>query len=106
MLSLILALFSFSSQASQDPTAPLGWTAPAEKKAPPRRVVTQARLPTLQSVMCQTDAPCYAILNGQVVGQGDTFRGYRVKTVNDKYVTIQRSGKQWNLSLFPNDIKE
>ncbi|OEE79901.1 hypothetical protein [Vibrio genomosp. F6] len=104
--SIIVCLMgiSLSAFAAQDPTAPLGWMAPADKVVKKKRVRTY-RLPTLQSIVCKDEAPCYAILNDQVVTQGNTIHGYRVKQVNAEDVTLQRGSKTWKLELFSLNIK-
>lgn len=80
VLLLSLLFFSSSVLAEQDPTAPLGWLVPKEQKAAPvKKAPTRYRLPSLQSIVCKGGSPCYAILNGQVVSQGEVVRGYKVK---------------------------
>lgn len=90
--------------AAQDPTAPLDWMPPT--KVVQKKKSVNYRLPTLQSIVCKDESPCYAILNGKLVVQGNVIRGYRVKHVNEDNVTVQRAGKQWKLTLFSLDIKQ
>jgi len=100
-------LFVLNAHASQDPTAPLGWLAPKEKPVTStQKRATSYRLPTLQSIVCKSETPCYAILNDQVLSQGESIRGYRIKTIDPNYVSLQRNGKQWKLELFSLDIKK
>ncbi|WP_117236127.1 MSHA biogenesis protein MshK [Vibrio maerlii] len=93
---------TFSTMASQDPTAPLGWAAPVEKSQPKK--VVRYSLPQLQSIVCG-QARCNAIMNGAVVSQGEQIRGYRVVSINSESVTLNRNGKHWTLSVFAKDIK-
>lgn len=104
--TLLLSLLFSSSLvwAEQDPTAPLGWLSPT-KTAPAKKAPVQYRLPSLESIVCKGDTPCYAIMNGQILGQGETIRGYRVKNIDPEYVTLQRSSKQWKLEMFSLDVK-
>ncbi|CDT68514.1 MSHA biogenesis protein MshK [Vibrio coralliirubri] len=108
MVRTLLLSLLFSSSfvwAEQDPTAPLGWLSPQQKAAPAKKAPTRHRLPSLESIVCKGDAPCYAIMNGQILGQGETIRGYRVKNIDPEYVTLQRSSKQWKLEMFSLDVK-
>ena len=103
LLSLLLA--SSLVSAEQDPTTPLGWMTPQQKTAPAKQAQTHYRLPSLESIVCKADTPCYAILNGEIVAPGETIEGYRVKKIDSEYVTLQRSSKQWKLEMFSLDIK-
>ena len=105
VLLLSLILTSALVRAEQDPTAPLGWMTPQQKTAPAKKTPTHYRLPSLESIVCKADTPCYAILNGEIVAQGETIRGYRVKKIDSEYVTLQRGSKQWELEMFSLDIK-
>ncbi|MDN3700367.1 MSHA biogenesis protein MshK [Vibrio artabrorum] len=103
---LLSLLFSSSvAWAEQDPTAPLGWLNHEQKIASEKATPIRYRLPSLESIVCRGDIPCYAIMNGQVLGQGDTIKGYRVKDIAPEYVTLQRSSKQWKLEMFSLDVK-
>ncbi|MGF1752903.1 MSHA biogenesis protein MshK, partial [Vibrio makurazakiensis] len=62
-------------------------------------------LPTLQSIVCVGEQPCHAILSGEVLAQGESIRGYRVKTIEPEYVYLQKNSKKWKLELFSLDIK-
>ncbi|AJR07366.1 MSHA biogenesis protein MshK [Photobacterium gaetbulicola] len=89
------------AQAAQDPTAPLGWQAPAVKTSPSR-----ARLPQLQGIFCDQDGQaCRAILNSVSVGTGGRISGYTLSQVTDDYVILQRGGRQWRLEMFADNIK-
>lgn len=99
-------MIASNANAEQDPTAPLGWMVPKEQAAQPaKKKAVHYRLPTLQSIVCKSDLPCYAILNDQILAQGESIRGYRIKTIAPEYVSLQRGGKQWKLELFSLDIK-
>ncbi len=104
-LALCLALVSAPLMATQDPTAPLGWNSSAK---PVQQKVQAKRkpLPNLQSIVCQEQAPCYAILNDAIVEQGDSVRGYRIVRINDQGVTVKKGQRQWDLSLFNQTIKQ
>ncbi|WP_299685770.1 MSHA biogenesis protein MshK [uncultured Vibrio sp.] len=107
--TILLSLVVSSSQiawAAQDPTAPLGWQTPQQKAAPTKQAPTRYRLPSLESIVCKGDAPCYAIMNGHVLEQGEAIKGYRVKNINPEYVTLQRSSQHWKLEMFSLDIKK
>lgn len=92
------------SQASDDPTAPLGWVKPAEvavatkPKRPP--------LPKVQSIICHEMSPCQAVLSGKVAQRGDTVNGYRVSRIEPEHVVLARGNQQWTLSMFTLDIKQ
>ena len=108
MVRTLLLSILISSQmawAEQDPTAPLGWLTPQQKTTSAKKAPTRYRLPSLESIVCKGDTPCYAIMNGQILGQGETIRGYRVKNIDPEYVTLQRSSKQWKLEMFSLDVK-
>ena len=105
VLLLSLILTSTLVRAEQDPTAPLGWMTPQQKTAPAKKAPTHYRLPSLESIVCKADTPCYAILNGETLDQGETILGYRVKDVDSEYVTLQRGSKLWELEIFSLDIK-
>lgn len=88
-------------QAAQDPTAPLGWQAPAVKATSSR-----ARLPQLQGIFCDQDGQvCRAILNNVSVGTGGRISGYTLSQVTDDFVILQRGGRQWRLEMFADNIK-
>ena len=108
---LLIAMLSLSSLAmaswavaSQDPTAPLNWQ-PTEKSTQAKKI-TQYRVPNLQSIVCQGEKECIAILNGQALAQGERINGFQVKQVRADYVTVARGSKQWKLELFPLEVKQ
>ncbi|PSW10227.1 MSHA biogenesis protein MshK [Photobacterium sanctipauli] len=87
--------------ASQDPTAPLGWQAPAVKKAPSR-----ARLPQLQGIFCdQSGSDCTVILNNNLISPGGRVNGYTLDRVQDDFVILRRGSQQWRLYLFADNVK-
>ncbi|WP_432715640.1 MSHA biogenesis protein MshK [Vibrio sinaloensis] len=103
LLSMLSVLMIFGVQAKQDPTAPLGWQAQASSvkkanKAPP--------LPKLQSIVCMTDSPCAAVLNGQSLVMGERVSGYTVRRIEQESVTLSRGDKVWKLSLFSLEVKQ
>ncbi|HDY7868717.1 TPA: MSHA biogenesis protein MshK [Vibrio vulnificus] len=102
-LLLSLCFAGGNAYATQDPTAPLGWTKPAQTKPSAQR---KYRLPTLQSIVCQSPKECVAILNDDVVSVGETIRGYKVTQIDSDVVTLKRGSKLWKLELFNLDIKE
>lgn len=88
--------------ATQDPTAPLGWAAPTVPKSNSKSAAP--KLPKLQSIMCVER--CQAVVNDQVVTQGDKINGYHIRHITPEYVTLSRGGKRWQLELFSLDIKQ
>ncbi|WP_232733533.1 MSHA biogenesis protein MshK [Vibrio sp. HA2012] len=104
----VLCLISVTSavNASQDPTAPLGWvsTGKADSVAA-KPAAKKYALPALQSIICSTSDVCSAVLGGQLVSEGESVHGYKVKTITKETVTVVRGGKRWALELFPVDIK-
>ncbi|SON50689.1 MSHA biogenesis protein MshK [Vibrio tapetis] len=107
MVRIIVLLFSlvhFQVLANQDPTAPLGWLAP-KVSTTAKRPVKKVAVPTLQSIVCENDAQCYAIINDRVVEDGDRVNGYTTSQVTPEYVVIRKGAKQWKLELFTAKIK-
>lgn len=102
-LWLSLMLLCSSAYAVQDPTAPLGWVKPEQTN---KVVQVKHHLPTLHSIVCQSAQTCIAILNSDVVGIGETVRGYTVTQIAPDAVTLTRGAKQWTLELFNLDVKE
>nr|WP_217906431.1 MSHA biogenesis protein MshK [Vibrio sp. JPW-9-11-11] len=102
-MSLLAVGAIFGVHAKQDPTAPLGWeasssSAKATKSVPP--------LPQLQSIVCLTDTPCGAVLNGQSLLTGERVSGYTVRNIEPQSVTLSRGDKVWKLSLFSLEVKQ
>ncbi|MHC0045900.1 MSHA biogenesis protein MshK [Vibrio campbellii] len=104
IISLAFATVASSSLASQDPTAPLGWTKPAAEQAKPK--AKQHRLPTLNSIVCKPSTSCVAILNNRIVEPGAKLNGYRVTSINSEFVTLKRGDRQWKLELFGLNVKK
>ncbi|QUJ69183.1 MSHA biogenesis protein MshK [Photobacterium sp. GJ3] len=92
-------LLSPGVMAESDPTAPLGWQAPAEKKTVSRR------LPELQGIVCPEQQRCSVILDNQLVLPGGQIQGYTLKSVKDDSVVLQRGGREWRLALYHDQIK-
>ncbi len=86
----------------QDPTAPLGWAAPAAQAPSVKPVVV--KVPQLHSIICVQS--CQAVLNDRVVSQGDSINGYQVARITADQVTLRRGEQQWQLALFSLDIKQ
>ncbi|WP_038175291.1 hypothetical protein [Vibrio pacinii] len=99
--SMIVAL---AVQAKQDPTAPLGWSAPATNGI--KSVNKVAPLPKLQSIVCPQSGDCSAILNGQPMVIGERVSGYTVRHIEPELVTLARGGKTWKLQLFSLEVKQ
>ncbi|WP_407676589.1 MSHA biogenesis protein MshK [Photobacterium obscurum] len=93
-------MLSGHAQASQDPTAPLGWQAPAKKQSS-----TRTRLPQLQSIVCDEFSSCTVILNNVAVELGQRVSGYTLTEIQDDHVTVTRGGKKWRLELFADIVK-
>lgn len=100
LLLALLVITSHCASGAQDPTAPLGWLSAPEK---PKRV--QYNVPVLQSIICQKDSPCIAILNDKVISSGESINGYRINNIDEKKVTLTRGSKTWHLELFTQVIK-
>ncbi|EDP58125.1 hypothetical protein [Vibrio sp. AND4] len=104
-ISVVLAMISTSnSLANQDPTAPLGWVKPVTEQAKPK--AKQARLPTLNSIVCKPNTSCVAILNNRIVEPGAKLNSYRVANINSEFVTLKRGSQQWKLELFGLNVKQ
>lgn len=105
IISIALAVIAAPAWANQDPTAPLDWKKPVvASNAKP--AAKQYRLPTLNSIMCQINSQCTAIMNNQIVEQGQLFRGYRVVSITSEFVTLKRGNRQWKLELFGLNVKK
>ena len=102
---LVLALLIPPAEASQDPTAPLGWKKPVVSE-PVKPAMKRPRLPNLNSIVCRQSNQCVAVLNNQVVEQGAKIHGYRVAQINSEFVTLKRGSDQWKLKLFSLNVKK
>lgn len=105
---LIFVLFSTSIFASDttvghDPTEPLSWLKPEIVKK--KSVKKHQYFPSLQAISCNGQFDCNAVLNDKPMKKGDKISGYTLLAINEESVSIGRSGKQWKLSLFSQDIK-
>lgn len=101
VLSMVVAV---AIQAKQDPTAPLGWSAPPTNGI--KSVNKVAPLPKLQSIVCSPSGDCSAILNGQPMVIGERVSGYTVRHIESELVTLARAGKTWKLQLFSLEVKQ
>lgn len=105
MIVLTLSGVAFITYAQQDPTAPLGWME-VEKSEPTKKTVRKYNLPRLESIVCISEQPCYAVLNNKVVKKGSKINGYQITKISDSLVTVSRGSRQWQLTLFPLDVKK
>ena len=105
IMALMLSAFSFTAHAQQDPTAPLGWME-VEKPEPTKKTVRKYNLPRLESIVCISEQPCYAVLNNKVVKKGSKINGYQITKISDSLVMVSRGSRQWQLTLFPLDVKK
>lgn len=96
----MLGVLASVAQASQDPTAPLGWQAPTKK-----HTTTRVRLPQLQGIVCDELSACTVILNNVPVERGGRVSGYTLTDIQDDHVTVTRGGKKWRLELFADIVK-
>ncbi|WP_353505598.1 MSHA biogenesis protein MshK [Vibrio sp. SCSIO 43136] len=108
MVRLITALFACAllqpAFSAQDPTAPLGWSAPATvTKAKPK---SRFRLPVLNSIVCQTDVDCVAVVDNKLVEQGGRVSGFVASRIEPDFVIVKQGTRQWRLELFAKDIKQ
>ncbi|MDG3084800.1 MSHA biogenesis protein MshK [Vibrio hannami] len=104
-LIFLLCGLRLTASAAEDPTAPLNWTKP--KIHNQAKVKNNYPLPSLQSIVCEErKSNCYAIVNNKVVNRGEVISGYRIKNITSEKVDVTRSGKQWELNMFPLDIKQ
>lgn len=100
----LVMMVAIAVQAKQDPTAPLGWSAPATNDN--KSVNKVAPLPKLQSIVCPQSGDCNAILNGQSMVIGGRVSGYTVRHIEPELVILARGGKTWKLQLFPLEVKQ
>lgn len=101
---LWLCLLTLPSWAAQDPTAPLSWMAPVPAQA--TSTSRAVSLPLLQSIVCESERDCVAVMDDQVVARGDVLRGFRVHNVTPEAVTLAQGARQWQLELFNLDVKQ
>lgn len=107
-LFIVLLLFSVSSYASDttvghDPTEPLSWLKPEQVKK--KTLKKRQYFPELQAISCNGQSNCYAVLDDKSMTKGDKISGYTLLAINEESVSIGRPGKQWQLFLFSQDIK-
>lgn len=100
-IALGLMVLAGAANATQDPTAPLGWQAAAAKPS-----VSQSRLPSLEGIFCdKASQDCTVVLSGKMVSQGGSVNGYQVAAIYDDAVIVKRGGRQWRLEMFADNIK-
>ncbi|ACH67207.1 MULTISPECIES: hypothetical protein [Aliivibrio] len=103
LMSLPLSVSASEAVLGHDPTEPLSWSTPA----PVQKKVIKKRqyFPSLQAINCNAESDCYAVLDDKSMKRGDKVSGYTLLTIGEESVSIGRAGKQWQLSLFPQNIK-
>ncbi|WP_261816091.1 MSHA biogenesis protein MshK [Vibrio gallicus] len=102
ILYAFIILISGSVFAEQDPTAPLGWYKPAKSTA---KKVNRHPLPTLQSIICDSDTQCVAMLNDKILSKKQSVAGYKIDTITKEDVIVSRAGKTWQLQLFNSNVR-
>lgn len=104
-LIMSFGLTGYLANAAEDPTAPLDWAKPQVTNKP--KVRKNYSLPSIQSIVCEQDSQgCYAIMNNKMVNRGEVISGYKIINITSEKVDITRSGKRWELRLFPLDFKQ
>ena len=90
------------SQPLSDPSRPpKAWVAAPAKGAGTPAAAEPERPPQLQSLLIGPSGK-YAIIDGQLVGVGDTFKDARVVAVTPAGVVLSSERGEQTLSLFPN----
>lgn len=92
-----LVVLSSSVFAEQDPTAPLDWM--SGKSAKPSKKMYD-KVPTLQSIVCEDNTECRAVVDNKIVSKGQVVSGYKVTEINHQQVALTRGSKTWNVELF------
>lgn len=92
-----LIVFSNGVLAEQDPTAPLDWMSGKSAKLNKK---IYYRVPTLQSIVCEDNTECRAVVDNKIVSKGQVVNGYKVTDINRQQVALARGSKTWNLELF------
>ncbi len=106
LISITLTLVAGTAWANQDPTAPLDWQQPVGSSNT-QSATKRYRLPKLNSIVCQANNQCTAIMNDHhIVEQGQWFRGYQVVSITSELVTVKRGKRQWKLELFGLNVKK
>nr|WP_086938840.1 hypothetical protein [Thaumasiovibrio occultus] len=104
LLALGSAALSSGAWAITDPTAPLGYTEPKTQIVAPTTRTTAAPMPRLDSILCREQ--CSAVISGELVAPGDSVSGYQVKAITAQQVTLTRGGRQLELTMFPEFIRQ
>jgi hypothetical protein len=100
-LALVLGYLSPAwGQALSDPTRPPQAFIPGAQKAPGAPAAEQEVLPQIQSLLLGPSRR-YAIIGGQILGVGDTFRDARVVAVTPAGVVLRSEQGTRTLKLFP-----
>lgn len=88
---ILLLPFTASSRES-DPTRPFGAIASANSSAKKSALVLQSIIKSKQAKK--------AVINGQVLTVGETYKGYKLVSINSKGVVLESSQGRMELSLF------
>lgn len=97
-LLVSLLLLPQMLMAQNDPTAPIGFSAPLSKI---KSKASMPRVPGLQAILCSEKQQCTAILNGQEFNQGQSINGYVISSISEHNVIVTRGDRRWSLQLFP-----
>lgn len=93
-IALLLLLQAFIASGQQtDPTRPFGAVASVNQSGEKKSVFV------LQSVIQSNDMK-KAVINGQVLNLGETYKGFELIAINSKGVVLQSSQGRMELSLF------
>lgn len=97
LILIILAIFSDGAMAAsrrplRDPTRPLATTSGQATRAPSSAAASLAHpaellLPRLQLVLTSNDRR-YAVIDGELLAEGDSFNGMRLQKIQNEAVII------------------
>ena len=96
LLAAIPALAQPQTQVLRDPTRPPAAAGLSTAGAP---AADSERAPQLQSVLVARGGRHVAVIDGQSVRVGDSFRGARVSRIGDNQVELTRGGERQVLRL-------
>ncbi|PKF50810.1 MSHA biogenesis protein MshK [Enterovibrio nigricans] len=97
--ALVVSLMPVLCFAAVDPTAPLGYRAPAFVQTQ-----TAIRLPQLDAILCMSEQHCSAVLDGESVRQGQIVKGFAVSAISKNRVLLKRGNKRWSLTIFNEQV--
>jgi len=93
--SLFISLsLSVQGETLVDPTAPLNYQQPKQK-----RKTTRAMVPKLQSIVITSGVP-QAIINNKAYQQGQTVNGYLITLIDSQKVLLKYQKKIYTLTLY------